>query len=374
MFVNQATGYLTIDIINAFVRSGKFSRVALIAGSIRVQDVPLDGAVSWSRIALYNRGHAFRKFSSWLWGTLQIGWLLLTKYRHYEVFYITVPPFAYLLSFMLPNRFAVLVFDVFPDVLEVYRIGRRSAIFRMWAWLNRKVFAKAHCVFTLGNGMSEILAAYVNRSRITVIPNWSGLRKLKEIHRADNFFLKQQGLETKFVVQYSGNIGYTHNVEVLVNLAKSMVDCSQVFFLIIGRGERHHEIEKLVNELKLANCRVLPFQPDEMLNAVLGAADLGVVILDERASHVSIPSKIYNLQSVGAPILGIATLNSELDLHLTRYANGACFSGENLSDIREFILSLASDKVKQDELRSKSLRASMEFTSSNALKYVDHYV
>jgi hypothetical protein len=40
VFINQATGYLTIDVINSF--TGDFDEIALITGSIRVQDIPLD--------------------------------------------------------------------------------------------------------------------------------------------------------------------------------------------------------------------------------------------------------------------------------------------------------------------------------------------
>ena len=40
VFVNQACGFITIDIINAFAE--KFGKVAVIYGDIRVQDVPLN--------------------------------------------------------------------------------------------------------------------------------------------------------------------------------------------------------------------------------------------------------------------------------------------------------------------------------------------
>ena len=108
VFVNQATGYLTIDIINEFAK--EYDKVALIAGSIRVQDVPLDPKVEWSKIAVYNRGNNFRKLFSWINGTIKIFYLLLFKYRKYEVFYFTVPPLAYLCSLVLKNKFSILVY------------------------------------------------------------------------------------------------------------------------------------------------------------------------------------------------------------------------------------------------------------------------
>ncbi|MGQ3088141.1 hypothetical protein, partial [Flavobacterium sp.] len=79
VFINQATGYLTIDIINEFAKD--YDEVALIAGSIRVQDIPLDRKVKWSKITKYDRGNPKKKFLSWLIGTIQIFFLLLFRYR-----------------------------------------------------------------------------------------------------------------------------------------------------------------------------------------------------------------------------------------------------------------------------------------------------
>lgn len=374
VFVNQATGYLTIDIINEFARSGKFPKIALIAGSIRVQDIPLEKNVEWSRITLYDRGNPRKKFLSWLRGTLQIAWLLLTKYRKYEIFYITIPPFAYLLSLVFRNRFSVLVFDVYPDVLKIYGITERNIGYRLWIRFNRNLFRRAHRLYTIGEGMARLLERYVSRSKITIIPNWSGLTNVREIRKSDNIFVKEHGLDGKFIVQYSGNIGYTHNVEVLVDLAKAMRSWNDVFFLIIGRGEKYNHIKEMVDAAGLSNCKLLPFQPDDMLNFTLSAADLGVVLLDDKTAHVSIPSKIYNLQAVGVPILGIADTLSELAYHLQAYHNGKCFSPHDLAPIIAYIGSLMNAPEQHRTLKASSRSASGDFTMLNAKKYLETYV
>ena len=84
VFINQATGYLTIDIINEFIK--EYDEVVLITGSIRVQDIHPDRRVKVDYITRYNRGSNIRKLSSWLIGTLQIYYLLSVKYRKYEKF------------------------------------------------------------------------------------------------------------------------------------------------------------------------------------------------------------------------------------------------------------------------------------------------
>lgn len=374
VFINQATGYLTIDIVNAFVECGQFAEVALVAGSIRVQDVPLDPSVQWSRVALYDRGNPRRKLISWLKGTLQIGWLLLTRYRHHDVFYITIPPVAYLWSLFLPNRFSVLVFDVYPDVLAIYQVSQNNPVYRIWSWANRRLFKRAHRVYTLGEGMAALLGNYMRQERVHIVPNWSGLRRLRRIQKDQNAFVHEQGLEQKFVVQYSGNIGYTHNVEVLIDLARKMHQHDDVFFLIIGRGERFLSLKQQVERDALRNCRLLPFQPDDRLNETLSAADLGVVILDDKTAHVSMPSKIYNLQAVGVPVLGIAALESELARHVLDNAIGECFHQSDLAGMMEFVLELKSDPLRLEQLKENATKVGGRFTWKNASRYASTYV
>ncbi len=372
VFINQATGYLTIDIINIFAR--EYDHVALIAGSVRVQDIPLAKKVHWSKIALYDRGNPRKKFISWLIGTVQIFFLLLFKYRKNEIFYITIPPSAYLLSLFFPNKFSVLIFDVYPDVLQIYNIRKSSIIYKLWVRCNKKLFKKAHRIFTIGEGLASLLDSYMTRENLKIIPLWTGLTQLNSVKKENNPWLRDLGLEKKFIVQYSGNIGYTHNVEILVEIAKNLRSVDEIYFLIIGRGERVAHIQSLIEKYQLSNCSLLPFQPDDVLNYSLAAADLGVVILDEKISQVSLPSKIYNLQAVSVPLLCISTLDSELNSHINIYKNGKCFAEDDMRGIVQFIRKMNEDPDERLILAKNSKKASAFFTLRNAERYYRAYV
>jgi glycosyltransferase involved in cell wall biosynthesis len=372
VFINQATGYLTIDIINAF--AAHYDKAALIAGSIRVQDIELDKKVRWSKIVKYDRGNPGHKSFSWLLGTFQILFLLLFKFRKYEIFYFTVPPSAYLLSLFLPNKFSVLVFDVYPDVLSIYNLKESGFVYRTWSYLNRKLFKKAHKVYTIGQGMANLLASYMPADDLTIIPLWTGLTKIKTIKKDENKWLRQLELQDKFIVQYSGNIGYTHNVELVVEIAKVLRNDKNIHFLIIGRGKKYNNIQTLIRNYSLTNCTILPFQPDDVLNYSLAAADLGVALLDEKTAYVSLPSKIYNLQAVGVPILGISPPDSELDRHLKLHCNGSCFQQGDMDGIVNYILHMRDHPEERQILAENSINAAASYTPANALKYYFSYV
>ena len=372
MFVNQATGYLTIDIINEFVPY--FKQVALITGSVRVQDIELCSKVEISKTIRYNRGSPVKKFGSWFFGTIQIFILLLFKYRKYDVFYFTIPPFAYLLSLILPNKFSVLVFDVYPDVLKVYGIKKSNLLYKLWKKCNVVLFQRAENIFTIGEGMMRLLENYTPGDRIKIISLWTGLTRAVPIPKLQNKWLTPLNLNEKFIVQYSGNIGYTHNVEMLIEVANKMKDEDWCHFLIIGRGDKVEMIKHLIDNYALTNCTLLPFQPDEQLVYSLAAADLGVVILDEKVADVSLPSKIYNLQAVGVPVLGISPSDSELNKHLQKYENGACFCQDDQSQIIKYIKQLYADRLLLNRISNNSLTAAEDFSIANAKLFYQHYV
>ena len=96
--------------------------------------------------------------------------------------------------------------------------------------------------------------------------------------------------------------------------------------------------------------------------------------MDDKTAHVSIPSKIYNLQAVGVPILGIADINSELAHHLKKHKNGICFSHSDIEPIVNFIKVYRSNVLLQQQWSMNSKKAAALYTSRNAETYLNTYV
>ena len=192
--------------------------------------------------------------------------------------------------------------------------------------------------------------------------------------KEDNPFVKKHNLEDKFIIQYSGNIGLSHKVEVMVALAEKMQDHKEILFQIIGRGPRKKSLKELVKVKNLQNCQFLPFQSDKMFPFSLSAADLGIVILDETTSKGSVPSKSYNLMSYGIPSLYIAADDSELQNYANKYKHANCFTEKELDKAEVFILKLSKDKKYYNKLSVNSLKAASNFKRENAAKFVEEYL
>lgn len=368
VLVNQSSGYLMTDIANAF--SVKYDKTILIAGNIVPNERKLNQNIKVDKIVAYNRKSSFLRIITWLYGTLQIFFKLLLKYRNYFVVYVTNPPFAYLCAGLLNNKFAIIIYDTYPDALINIGIKKSSLIFNWWANENKKLFNKAEKIFTLSEAISSQLVQYTDPNKITIIPNWPAQEGLKPIEKHRNIFVKELHLEDKFIVLYSGNIGLTHNVEIITELADIFKDNNKIHFVIIGEGKKKNLLIADVKARGLKNCTFLTWQPYNVIPYSLASADLALVTLNNETGLLSVPSKTYNLLAVGAPLLCVTPSGTELERIVLKYRNGCCFTRENLQGMKNFILDLVENPDKRSQLSINSQIAAKDFHYSNAKLYV----
>lgn len=371
VLINQAANYLTIGFANSFKK--KFEHVVLMTGSVHTQGEELDRSIKIQAINKWYERPARKKIFSYLRALFLMWWYLMTKYRKHEVFFVSVPPMGYLLNLVLPHKFSMVIWDVYPDVFKIAGMKETHVVYRFWSYLNKRSFGKAYKLFTISDKMADLIKVYTQRE-IIVQAIWAIFQENEKMPKEDNFFIKEHGLENKFIVQYSGNIGVTHNVEALVEIAEILKDNDKILFQIIGRGPRKPTLKKLVNDKNLPNCSFLPFQTDEVFPFSLSAADVGVVILDETTSKGSVPSKSYNLMSYGIPSLYIASNDSQLYLYAKNYQLGECFTKNELEKAALFLEKISQDSAIYNNYSTKAVIAAQDFKQDNADKFIDAYL
>ncbi|WP_375585623.1 glycosyltransferase family 4 protein [Cyclobacterium xiamenense] len=370
LIVNQNSGYLTIDVANAFIT--EYDEVVLMYGLNQVTERTLHPKVKVQKTITYNRASKVKRL--WTWGicTIHLTCLLAWKYRGYRVLYYTNPPMSYFNALLFSNPFSVVVFDAYPDSLKVLGIRESSLVFRTWKWLNRKLFSKATQIITLSEGMKQQLCQYVVDEKIKVVSIWAGSESFGPIPKKENPFLKEHNWEDKFVVLYSGNMGIGHKLEVLIEVADSLRDRREFLFLFVGEGAKKNVLRTLACSKGLINVVFLTWQGAAVLPYSLAAADIAVVALEPEAARASVPSKTFNYMAVGAPILAIGSQDSELASMITNYQVGFNSPGVDAGEIQEFILSIFANKEKSRELSGNSLKAVQKHSCSNSIQYIFH--
>jgi glycosyltransferase involved in cell wall biosynthesis len=368
VFINQNSGYLMIDIVNAHKQ--KYKNRVFLTGKILERNTSLDPDVKVDKIIAYNRTSSFKRIFTWIFGFLQILILVKTKYRNAELYIVSNPPLATLLPLFCKNKFYLLLFDVYPDVLVEYKILNEDSFFiRKWKQANKRIYCKAKKIFTISNGMKILIKQYVKEESIRVASVWTDNNFLTPIPKKENSFIVKHGWEDKFLVIYSGNMGHTHDLKVLVEVA-SKIRNNNIVFVIIGEGQKKKLLKELIADYQLKNCFLLPWQDISVFPYSLSAADLGVVSLGKEASLLSVPSKTYNLMSVGAPLLCIASQQSELANLIDHYQFGKCFDASEVKAIVAFVENLARNNKLHHAFKERALAASREFGPDNALKFL----
>lgn len=368
VLVNQFAGHLMVDIANAYAE--KFDRVVLFEGAVKEFKRPLDKRVKLVKIMTYDRSSGARRILTWGIAFLQILARLMFGYRGYHVVYFTNPPISYFAQLLLRKRFSVVVYDVYPDALRNIGMKENSLIYKCWAAINRKLYAKAENIFTLSDGMADVLSKYVDRGRIKVVHNWSFTEKFVPVPKEENPFAIKHHLEDKFVVMYSGNMGYTHCVDVLLDVARETSGDSRIQYLMIGNGRRRPLLEQKVKNEGLANVTILDLQPFDMIPYSFAVADVAVITLNDESGAVSVPCKTYDLLTLGVPLLCICPEVAEMVSLTQKYENGRCFRQEEVKGIAEFIRELSAHPDLRKIMGDNSLRASKNYTYHNAEKLV----
>jgi len=369
LLINQSSGYLMIDIVNAFEK--KYDEVVFMYGSLEKLDLPLSKNVKISKLIVYNRKSALRRAITWVVATMQVFFRILFVYRNHEIVYVTNPPLIYLISLIIKRPFSIIVYDTYPDALKNFGIKESNIAYMLWVKWNKIIFAKSKVIFTLSEGMKRCLTKYIDEKKINVIPNWSHSDFFYPIPKSENKFIIENNLIDKFIVLYSGNIGFTHNVEVIIEIANLLSEEENIQFLIIGEGGKKKKIMQMAKDNRLTNCTFLTWQTTELLPFSLGSADLGIVTINNETALLSVPSKTYHLMAVGAPLLCIAPKKSELNELIIKHNNGICFEKDQLAEIANYIIKMKNNPKERIKISNNSISASYYYTELNALKYVE---
>ncbi len=360
-----------VDIVNAYVQSGKYDRVELFAGEINIRPSVPDSSVHVIKTVKYDKSSTLKRLLTWVGAFVHLLWVVWRRSKHCHLVLVSNPPLNVFVPLFTRKKFSFIVYDLYPDSLFSQGfVKRNSFLGRWWMTKNKQIFAKADCVFTLSEDMKKAVAQYVAEDKIKIVYNWAHNEHIRPIDKKENVFLTDLKLQDKFIVLYSGNMGMTHDIDVLVDVADRLKENEKIHFLFIGEGTKKAVVEEKVARYGLKNCSVLPYQPLEVLPYSMGAADLAVVTTDAKQSGLSVPSKTYTYLATGAALLCLAEDNTEL-ARLTRERRiGRCFVSQDLGGIAGYILQMVSDRRLLQEYKDNSRKTSLMYTPENAQQYV----
>jgi len=238
---------------------------------------------------------------------------------------VTAPfmlPYAVAVAAKLKGaRSALIMHDLFPDVLVMAGLLKAGSIMtRAMRAANVLMFRALNVVITIGRDAERPLLSYqgMTRSKIRFIPNWATLAPAPRPLTTGNPF--RRALTARFVVGLSGNLGFTHDPDIVFAAARLLKNDSDIHFLLSGWGIGFERLKQLQTDADLPNVSFVPRVEEAQLEAFLAAADLWIIPYRKDVAGVSVPSRFYNLLAVGRQVVIVS--EPEAEAALTVVENG----------------------------------------------------
>jgi len=365
LILNQMAGPMTWELAEDL--GAALGGVALLTGHPDTLAKGSRETVQLYPAAPYQRGGYLRRALSWLRYLVQAFFWLWRMPRNAPLLLFSNPPLLPWLGCLMRRlrgqRYAVMVHDVWPDVLV--RMGvwpERHPAVRLWRWLNRRSYERADVVMTLGETMAANLARQFDPQRtrhghIEVIPPWADTGVIRPIPKEENWFAREHDQVGKLTVMYSGNMGMAHDIETMLAAAQRLQDTPDVHFMFIGAGPKWPWVADTIHEHGLANVTLMGWQPEEALPFSLAAADVGLVSLETDADGLAMPSKVYSMMAAGTALLGLSRQTSDLQKLIEQHKCGVNVEPGDVDGFVQAVMRFRNETSSLDVCRQRSRRA-----------------
>ncbi len=188
--------------------------------------------------------------------------------------------------------------------------------------VERAAYRNAALVTTLTNGMrSRIIGKGVPPEKVELLEARVDDSLFNIGPKEGDAFRERFGLQGKFLVTHSGNMGVKQGLDVIVDAALRNRSDDSVQFLLVGDGAVCDRIRKRVADLGLSNVSFLPLLEPENFRGLLAASDVCLLTQQKSVSEIAFPSKIVTYLASGRPV--IASVNPSCEVAQTVRESGA---------------------------------------------------
>lgn len=207
--------------------------------------------------------------------------------------------------------------DIFPDSLAGTGLARKGGfLWKIGRVIEDFTYRNADKIIVISEDFKKnIMAKGVPEEKIVVIYNWVDEQAVVNVPREKNVLFDRYNLDRKkFYITYSGNIGLTQNMDMLLDVMREMMfEAPDLRLVLIGEGAyKESVVKKIDGQMKengsiwgrtIQNVVLLPFQPYDDISHVFSLGDAGLVISKPGVGANSVPSKTWSIMSASRPVL-----------------------------------------------------------------------
>ena len=210
---------------------------------------------------------------------------------------------AYLLSKKYKTPFIMEVRDLWPQTLIDMGMSKWHPFVILLGILEKFLYKRANKIIILLPKANEYIEKLgVPKNKIVWIPNGVDLERFKV--NEDNSHLKHD--KSCFIITYTGAIGKTNNLDVLVEAAEILKkDYPDIKFIFIGDGTEKERLVRMANEKNLDNVEFNKAVSKNEVSKILYKSDALILLLRNSPLYkygISL-NKLFDYLASGKPII-----------------------------------------------------------------------
>lgn len=263
--------------------------------------------------------------------------------------------------------------DFNPEQVLAVGYSKNKLITNTMMWFDKFSCKQSDLVITVGRDLVETVEERFKGKKVpktVMINNWideSEIYPLPQDHERIVAFKKKYGLDDKFVIMYSGNIGLYYDLEKLIKVLKQFhkgytltgtyeegpktKDGREVVFAFVGAGSVLDKLILYSKKHHFENIVFIPYQEKVDLIYSLNAGDVHWCVNAKGIKGVSCPSKAYGIMAAGKAIIGVLESGTEVRGLIEECNCGKCCEPGDYVEvadiIRWYIENARSGEIKQ---------------------------
>lgn len=272
------------------------------------------------------------------------------------------------------------IHDFNPEQTMAVGYSKNKLILKTMLWFDKFSCHCADKVIVVGRDMIDTLKDRFQGKKIPqheFINNWideNEIYPLSPNHEKVVAFKRKYGLENKFIIMYSGNLGLYYDLENLMHVIKKFKDREDLAFAFVGEGTVKDKLVLLKDQFELHNVVFIPYQDKSELVYSLNAADVHWCVSAKGIKGVSVPSKLYGICGTQRPVLGVLEPGAEARLIIEETQCGYVTDPGNYVEveaiIEKFIREQESPSIHQMGLNGRAYLEKNLTKESSINKYI----
>lgn len=233
-------------------------------------------------------------------------------------------------------KFIYNIQDFNPEQIMAVNYSKNKFIINAMMFFDKFSCKWSNLVITVGRDLVETMNYRFkgkNTPKTVLINNWVDEKEIYPVeveHEKVVAFKHRYGLEGKFIIMYSGNIGLYYDFENLIKVVEKFkpgtktVDSRDVVFAFVGAGSVLDKLITYKEQHHMDNVVFIPYQDKDALVYSLNAGDVHWCVNAKGMKGVSCPSKYYGLAAAARPVLGVLEYGSEIRCLIESTECGLC--------------------------------------------------